>query len=276
VLLDQRDANEQLLLAALRAQADAEDAHSGRIVAEDESDLLRMKAAELAVTAEFRERLLGIIGHDLRNPLNAMVVAAKLLIERNSFQERDAWLANRIVNSGQRMCRMIDQLANFTRVRLGGGFELDLTLCDLSHICRSVVEELQLSSGIEIQFSAVDDPIEGRWDADLLAEVLSNVIGNATDHATLGTPVLVRLRAEGLWVVVDIQNEGACIPPELLATLFDAFRRAQTDDRRETGHLGLGLYISREIALSHGGSLGVKSADGKTKFSLRLPRVPRA
>jgi signal transduction histidine kinase len=274
VLRDQLEANERLVLAALRAQEEAEDARSGRILAEDESDGLRVTAAELVATAEFRERLLGIIGHDLRNPLNTIVVAAQLLAEGGGLQKRDVGLASRIVDSGRRMGRMIDQLANFTRARLGGGFELDLAQCDLAAICRNVVEESRLSSGAQISFDTVGDLV-GRWDADRLAEVLSNLIGNAADHAASGTPVLVRAHDEGSWIVTQIQNEGVCIPPELVPTIFDAFRRARKDARRDSGHLGLGLYISREIALSHGGSLAVKSANGETTFSLRLPRLPK-
>jgi signal transduction histidine kinase len=274
VLLDQLEANEQLLLAALRAQEDAEDAHSGRIMAEDENDGLRTTAAQLVATAEFRERLLGIIGHDLRNPLNTIVVAAQLLAGGGKLQKQDEWLASRIVDSGRRMGRMIDQLANFTRARLGGGFDLDLALCDLATICRNVVEESRLSSGAQISFVTTGDLV-GRWDADRLAEMLSNLIGNAADHAASGTPVLVRAHDDGSWIVAEIENEGACIPPELIPTIFEAFRRARKDARRDSGHLGLGLFISREIAISHGGSLDLKSADGKTTFSLRLPRLPK-
>lgn len=272
LVLDQREANEQLLLAALRAHEDAEEAHSSRIVAEDESDVLRVKAAELVATAEFRERLLGIIGHDVRNPLNTMVVAAQLLENGKRLHEQDAWLANRIVESGLRIGRMIDQLANFTRARLGGGFHLDLALCDLGHICRDVVEELRLSSGAQILLTC-SGVLQGTWDADRLAEVLSNLIGNATGHATPGSSIQVNAREEGAGVVVDVHNEGACIPPKLLKTVFSAFARAQSDSRRDSGHLGLGLYISREIAVSHRGTLEVESSNGSTTFSLRLPHM---
>ena len=274
LLLEQRDANELLIIAALNAQRDAEEAHSGRIVAEDESDQLRAKAAELAEAAEFRERLLGIIGHDLRNPLQTIVVATELLQASRALPEKDQWLAQRIADSGRRMARMIDQLANFTQARLGGGFSLDLTLCDLAVICQDVVEELRLSSGVEILLIATG-ALEGRWDADRISEVLSNVIGNATSHAAAGTAVRVYARDEGSEVVVDIRNQGAPIPPAQLETIFSAFGRAQSARQRESGHLGLGLYISRQILLAHGGVLSVQSVEGNTTFSFRLPRLSR-
>ena len=273
LMIEQREANEQLLLAALRAQEDAEDAHSGRIVAEDESDLLRVKTAELAAAGELRERLLGIIGHDLRNPLTAMVMAARLL-EEALLPAQANWLAARILASGLRMQRMIDQLANFTRARIGGGFRLDLTLCDLARICQTVVEELQLSSGAPIQLTT-NGPLEGRWDADRIAEVLSNLVGNAAGHASPGSTVLVEARGNDSSVVVHVRNEGEAIPRENLEKIFSAFGRGHSDVVREDGHLGLGLYIGREIAQAHGGTLEVESSAEGTTFSLRLPRLSR-
>ena len=243
-------------------------------MAEGESDQLRVKAAELAAAAEFRERLLGIIGHDLRNPLQTIVVAAELLQAGGKLPEKDLWIVRRIADSGQRMGRMIDQLANFTRARLGGGFNLELTLCDMGVICRDVVEELRLSSGAEILFIATGRS-EGRWDGDRISEVLSNLIGNATNHATPGTPVRVYARDEGSDVVVDVRNEGTDIAPERLESIFSAFGRPQSERQRENGHLGLGLYISREILVAHQGVLDVQSAAGKTTFSFRLPRLAR-
>ncbi len=268
VLRDQLEANEQLVLAALRAQEDAEAARSGRVSAEVESDALR-------AAAQFRERLLGIIGHDLRNPLNSIVVAAQLLAEGNNLPGRGAWLASRIIESGQRMGRMIDQLANFTRARSGGGFELELAPCDLAHICRNVMEELQLGSTRQIRVAVLGN-VCGTWDRDRIAEVLSNLMSNALDHAATSTGVVVRLHEDNGWVVAEVENEGPNIAPELVDSIFNAFRRTRTDVQREAGHLGLGLYISREIALAHGGSLEVQSASGRTTFSLRIPRFPPA
>jgi len=273
LLLDQREANEHLLLAALRAQEDAEDAHSGRIIAEDESDLLRSKAAELAATADLRERLLGIVGHDLRNPLNAMLMAAQLL-EEARLPAQANWLAAHIMASGLRMQRMIDQLANFTRARLGGGFRLQFVLCDLGPICKHIVDELRLTSGTPIEL-ITNGSLEGRWDADRIAEVLSNLVGNATGHASPGTTVRVSARGDDAGVVVDVRNEGEAIPPENLQKIFSAFGRGHSDVVREGSHLGLRLYISREIALAHGGTLDVASSAANTTFSLRLPRLSR-
>jgi len=274
LLREQCEANEQLLLAALHAREDAEDAHSGRIIAEDESDILRVKAAELAATAELRERLLGILGHDLRNPLNAMLMAAQLL-EQEPPPDEAARLAKRIVSSGRRMERMIEQLTDFTRARLGGGLKLDLALCDLAEICENVVEEQQLNSGMAIRLTSASG-LEGRWDADRLTAVLSNLLANAAGHASPGTTVLVYARAEGSGVAVDVRNKGAAIPQEQLEKIFSAFARGDSEGGPTTGHLGLGLYISREIAIAHGGSLTAQASGTGTTFSLHLPRFSQS
>jgi signal transduction histidine kinase len=257
----------------LRAQEDAEDAHSGRVIAEDESDLLRVKTAELAATGELRERALGMIGHDLRNPLTAMVMAARLL-EESLLPAQANRLAARILASGLRMQRMIDQLANFTRARLGGGFRLDVMLCDLAPICRTVVEELRISSGAQIKLDT-SGPLEGRWDADRIADVLSNLVGNAIGHASPGTAVQVGARGDEAGVVVSVRNQGDAIPPENLKEIFSAFGRGQSQASCEDSHLGLGLYIGQEIARAHGGTLEVASSAQGTTFSLRLPRLSR-
>jgi len=290
VLRDQREANEQLVLAMLRAHEGADtaraellSAHEGAdtaraelLSAEDAAGVLRVSAAELRSIAELRERLLGIVGHDLRNPLNTIIMASGLLIARGELGEADSRLVHRIVNSGQRMARMIGQLVDFTRARLGGGFALTLEKADLGCVCRNIAEELRIGAQAEIRV-ATDGDLTGSFDPDRLAEVLSNLASNAVDHATPGTPVLIDAHGDGAFVVATVTNEGAAIPPELLPVIFTAFR--QMDDgaqKRSNEHLGLGLYIASEIVRCHGGSLTVRSADGTTTFTMRLPRTPEA
>jgi len=269
----QREANESLILAGLRAHEQVDDAQGALRHAEGEVSELRVRAAELRATAEFRERLLGIIGHDLRNPLNTIVMASGLLIGHGKLSDEDARLANRIVSSGQRMTRMIGQLVEFTRARLGGGFDLELQPSDLGKICQDIIEELRVASCVEVRWLGEGD-LGGIWDADRLAQVVSNLASNALDYAKPGTPVLLHAFAEGEAVVVEITNQGVCIAPELLPSIFTAFRRAQVQSHGRTGHLGLGLYIAAELVHAHGGTIEVRSADETTTFTLRLPRAP--
>ena len=268
----QRDANEKLVLTAIRSQEETDAALAARYRAELEAADVRAREQELRVTAEFRERLIGIIGHDLRNPLNTIIMASALQISRGQLTDDDARLATRVVNSGQRMKRMIDQLVEFTRARLGGGFELKLKTCHLGEVCKDIAEEIRISSSAEIR-QTVEGDLRGTWDADRVAEALSNIAGNAVDHALPGTPIRIHAYGDSQAAIVEITNQGACIPAELLPVIFKAFRSVEANTKPNADHLGLGLYIASEIVRSHGGTLGVTSSDGATTFTMRLPRT---
>jgi signal transduction histidine kinase len=250
-LRDLREANERLVLEALRASTSEDD---------------------LRVTAEFRERLIGIIGHDLRSPLNAILMAAGLLVAGDHLTDTEAQLAGRILDSGRRMKRIIAQLLDFTHARLGGGFETNLTLVDLAPLCEQIASELRLGAKAHIDVDVRGD-VTGMWDVALLGETISNLCANAVEHAKPGTPVAIDVHdAGGGAVVVAVTNFGAPIPEETMQTMFEPFR--QGTEMTRTGHLGLGLYIAREVVRSHGGSLEVESRDGSTTFTIRLPRRP--
>jgi signal transduction histidine kinase len=267
-----RDANEHLVLAALRSAEEADSERAARLAAEKASGQFKVAVDELRVTAEGRERLLATIGHDLRTPLNAMTIAAALMGARGGLSEADQQLATRIVESGGRVARMITQLTDFTQTRLAGGFTLRCDWIDLGQLCLSVAEELRIGAEVEIRQTSVGD-LRGSWDPDRLADLVSNLTGNALRYATQGTPVVIEARATEHAVIVEVTNCGASIPPALLPVIFEPFRRAKDDTRSRAGHLGLGLYIASEIARSHGGSLNVRSAQGTTTFTLSLPRT---
>lgn len=269
----QAEANEELLLAALRASEQADDAHGAQERAEQEVVSLKNLEKELLNTAEFRECLIGIIGHDLRNPLAAILITCGNLIGAGRLSEEDAQAVARIVRSGRRMARMIGQLDDFTRARAGGGFALTKSQTDLGEVCRGIIEELQIVTPVTWQQTTHGD-LSGVWDADRLAQALSNIASNAADHAASGTPALLELHGEGDWVTVAITNTGPCIPPELLPVIFSAFRRAEPGAEARNGHLGLGLFVACEITRAHGGTLNVRSSEGSTTFSMRLPRTP--
>ena len=272
---DLRDANEQLLLAGIRAQAATEDAQAGRARAEDATKRLQAIERELRSTAEFREQLLAIVGHDLRNPLGAITMAASLLVRHDKLDDADARLVARIISSGQRMTSMIAELLDFTRVRLGGGLSLRLLSIDLAEVCRNVVAELELISESPVSCELEGD-LRGTWDGNRLTQVLSNLAGNALDHATSGTGVVVKAFLDGAEVVTEVSNQGNPIAPDLLPVIFEPFRRAPKLEKSGVRNLGLDLYIANQIVLAHGGTLRVRSANGTTTFSMRLPRVAAA
>jgi len=215
--------------------------------------------------AEFREMFIGMLGHDLRNPVASIVMSASGL-RRDQLDPKDAEKAEIIIRGGQRMERMITQLLEFTRARLGGGFPIDARAGDLGKICRHVVEEFAANIQVE-----VEGDVTGTWDEDRLEEVISNLVGNAVEYARPGTAVIVRAYAHGPEVVVEIVNQGDPIPADILPFIFQPFRRARPEPS-VTGNLGLGLYIAHEIAHAHGGTLDAHSADGRTTFVMRLPR----
>jgi signal transduction histidine kinase len=258
-----RDANEALLLALVRADEALESARG-------ETEVAHAREAELRVIAQFRETLLGIVGHDLRNPLNAIFMATKLLTSR-PLTESDAKLVGHILSSSQRMKRIIAQLLEFTRARLGGGFPLQLANADLGAICDEIVAEVQLANPARIEVHRTGD-LRGRWDTDRLSTMVSNIIGNALEHSTPRTPIVVDIRADGGDVTLAVTNQGATIPPEFLPHIFDPFRQAEPNAPRPAGNLGLGLYIAHQVVTSHEGRLGVSSQNGVTTFTVRLPR----
>jgi len=241
-------------------------------------DITERKRAEIQLAdslnrerslAEFRELFIGVLGHDLRNPLAAIVMSAAGLLRGDRLDQRDAEKAALIIRGGHRMQRMIAQLLDFTRARLGGGFPTEAKPADLREVCRNVVDEFEAS----IQLEAEGD-LTGTWDPDRLAEALSNIAGNAIEHAAPGTPVVVKARADGPDVVVEVSNQGAPIPEDVLPFIFEPFRRARQRERSATGNLGLGLYIAQQIVNSGSGTLVAYSTDGQTTFSMRLPRHP--
>ena len=215
MLLDQREANEQLVLAGIRAQELTDLAKAAQARAELVTKKLHESERELRATAEFREQLLGIVGHDLKNPLAAISMSAQfLVIEGDSDREKVAKLGAFILRSVHRMDGMIKQLFGFTRARLGGGVPLTLGPNDLRPLCDHAVEELALTSAVAIEKEFHGDTT-GTWDGERLIEALSNLVANAIDYATPGTAVVVKAYGQGEHAVVEVANHGNPIPEEL-------------------------------------------------------------
>lgn len=217
-----------------------------------------------------REDVLGIVGHDLKNPLNAISVAVQMLQRRQSLPPELAQLVVRIASAAERARRLISDLLDFTQARVGS---LPVTLgpVALHEVARAVVEEAALAHpDREVRHVALGEA-SGRWDAARVAQALTNLLTNALQYSPPGTPVTVTSRAVDGEVLVEVHNTGAPIPPELFPALFEAYRRGR---RNEGGNLGLGLFVTRQIARAHGGDVEVRSSEGEgTTFTLRLPRV---
>jgi signal transduction histidine kinase len=251
----------------------------GRIVSAVSTyrDITARKRAQLAVEqeAQFRERFIAILSHDLRNPLAAILNSAQLLLQRD-IDEPLRRAAARITTSAERMSRMISDLMDLARSRQGGGIPIARRAASLRALCLEVIEELRVVyPNCDLRLEA-DTAAMGSWDGDRLAQAVSNVAANAVLYGRKGGPVRVKLADEGDEIVVSIRNEGEPIPRELLFHLFDPFRRGEAPAGQRSGGLGLGLFIAREVVLAHGGSIDVRSDDSGTTFDLRLPRQERA
>lgn len=235
---------------------------------------LEAERQQLRHALEFRDRVLGIVSHDLRNPLNAITLSAAMLLRRGNLDERVKQNLQRIVSASDRAHRLIRDLLDYTRARLGGGIPLEPRPCDLGEVTQQVVEEVALAFPERtLHFlRATERDLRGEWDPDRLAQVVTNLTRNAVQHSPSGTPVRVTVHADERSVGVDVHNEGPPIAPELLPTLFEPFTQGP-DRRAHEGNVGLGLYISRELARAHGGRLEVESREeAGTTFRLVLPR----
>ncbi|OJH40136.1 GAF domain-containing sensor histidine kinase [Cystobacter ferrugineus] len=223
--------------------------------------------------AEFEEQLIGIVSHDLRNPLNAIILSVATLMRQENLSERQAKGLARIQSSAERAARMIRDLLDFTRARLGGGIPLQRGPCDIHGLSRQVVEEVRLAHpGREVHHEA-SGPGEGQWDGDRLLQVITNLANNALAYSPPDTPVRVETRGEDGAVLIRVHNLGAPIPPELLPRLFEPLTRGKEKAGTSSRSIGLGLYIVNHIVHAHGGSVEVRSnADEGTTFTVRLPR----
>ena len=230
---------------------------------------------QLQNTVRFSEMFVGILGHDLRNPLSAITTSAQHLLRR-SADEKIVTPAGRILASAERMARMIDQILDFTRIRLGAGLSLHPKEMDLLKVLLSSRDELQTvhpNATIEVESSG---DLRGTWDKDRLEQVISNLIGNAMQHGQPGEKIMVRLDGSAPELVSwSVRNAGV-VDPAIVAVLFEPFRGSSQKGVSSRG-LGLGLYITQQIVNAHGGQIGVET-DGAagTIFTVRLPRHPPA
>ncbi len=225
---------------------------------------------ELSRAVHISEMFVGVLSHDLRTPLSAILAGAHLLggeLDRATVTR----VVSRVVSSGQRMGRMIDQLLDFTRARLGEGIPLAREGVDIAQLASEAVEEGKATTpGALLRLTSRGDPA-GAWDRDRIWQILSNLVGNAVQHGDRAASVDIDVDGtDGERVVVSIENQGA-IPAVLLPVIFNPFR-GTVEKRGKPSGLGLGLYVARQIALAHGGDLKVKSSGSTTTFVLTLPR----
>jgi signal transduction histidine kinase len=214
-----------------------------------------------------KDLFLGAVGHDLRNPLNAITFASMMMLRRSHLGVDDCrLLAEKVARAGQRMHRIVEDILDLTRREFAGAISLAREAMDLGELCRVVVDEHRLVRPGRVIGLDVLGAVRGSWDPERLGRVVSNLVGNALEHQT--GQVQVRVRDSGERVVLEVENGGPPIDANVLPTLFEPFRRG---DSRASG-LGLGLYIVREIVQAHHGSVDVDSSVDGTTFRVELPK----
>jgi PAS domain S-box-containing protein len=243
------------------------------------TDITDQKRAqeELARALVFREQVMGILGHDLRNPLGAVRALASLLLRRDDVPPSAHASLGEIDRAVRRMLEMIGTLLDFTDGRFKGALPIAPVPADLHEVCRNVIDELRAADPRRSIHVALEGDGRGTWDPARLAQVVSNLVANALEHGVRGAPVRVTVRGDHQQVAVTVENQGA-IPPELRAVLFEPFcSGSRLRDASHARGLGLGLYIVDLVVRAHGGSVSFESnAERGTAFTVRLPRAAGA
>jgi len=225
------------------------------------------RIVEADASLQRKDTNIGILAHDLRNPLAAIVTGAHMLARLPEAPEKTHRIAERINQSARRMTVMIRDILDYTRGRLGGGIPLKRQPTDLVALSQSVIEEIRAGHPKARIEAEMADKLIGDWDPARIEQALSNLIANAVQH---GGPDVRLVAAEEApdTVVVTVRNGGHPIPEAQLPSLFEAFKKG---DNNPAG-LGLGLFITREIVHAHQGSIDVSSSAAGTVFTFRLPR----
>jgi len=223
--------------------------------------------------SELREQFIAILGHDLRNPLQAIYATSTLLERKLDGNMALAAMADRIRTNARRMSSLINDVLDLARGRLGGGICINLDIVeDLDAGLQAVVKELQDGQPARQILANIGVSRRVRCDLGRVQQVASNLISNALVHGAPGSPVRVTARADGQDLIFEVwnANAGEPIPEESYGRMFEPFWRASGSDNRQG--LGLGLYICSQIVRAHGGQLSVSSScEGGTTFSARLP-----
>ena len=230
-------------------------------------------AKEMAQALAFRDQVMGIVGHDLRNPLAAVLGIAGLAQLDSSLSNKAREQIAQMERSAQRMKELVETLLDFTRTRFAGKLPVSPCMTDLRDVCARVVSELAVGRPDREITLDTDGDSTGMWDPSRIAQVISNLVGNALSHGDRAAPIRLRIVGAPDEVRLDVHNRGPAIAPDILPVLFEPFRRGRGADDRAPRGLGLGLHIAKQIVAAHGGAIAVRSdADSGTTFSVTLPR----
>lgn len=224
-----------------------------------------------------RDMFLAILGHDLRNPLHSIGMTAHMVPLIANDPAETLACSHQIKRSVAVMERMIGDLLDYTRTRLGAGMPVNPAPLNLAALAHELIAEYRAAHPERAIDFRTDGDLNGLWDGDRVRQAISNLMGNALQHGSDGSPVTLTLRGEKLNVLIDIHNGGAPIPRGEIPKIFDPLTRGTSMECPKTsraGSIGMGLYIAREVAKSHGGRIDVTSTvEQGTSFTIDLPRT---
>jgi signal transduction histidine kinase len=255
--------------------------------AQDIADMIRFNESidqELAESVNFytdrvaqsRELVVGILGHDLRSPLQAIALSTELSLHMGELNERQTMLSKKVLESTHRMSALINDLLDVTRARFGAGLPVVPAMMNMGTVAEQIVDEVRVvhpQRAIELSLSGF---LGGEWDKARIGQVFSNLLNNAMQYGSHSVPVRVGVMGDPKAVTITVGNDGVPIPADKIKMIFDALTRIVNDVDVVTmsGNLGLGLYITKEVVVAHGGTIEVTSSEAEgTIFTACLPRA---
>ena len=242
------------------------------------TDLTERTVAErsLRERAHFEQQLIGIVGHDLRSPLQSILLSATVLLRQEELDARALRNVTRIRTAAERAERMIRDLLDFTQARLGGGIPIERKEVDVHALIREVVDEMEANFPERELRVKLEGERHARLDRDRMAQVLTNLLTNALKYSPEGSPVRVSAEGRPEALVLTVRNAGEPVPAERLPHLFKPMQRATHVEDKTGRSVGLGLFIVQHLVEAHGGTVRVSSSlEEGTAFTVHLPRQAR-
>ncbi len=225
-----------------------------------------------------KDLFIGILSHDLRSPVQAIMLSAELILHLGGLSERQTMLANSSLESAQRINALIDNLLDVTRARFGATLPVVRSLTDIGFVGHQVVDEMRVLYPTRKIVLDTSGELKGKWDKARIGQVFSNLLGNAIQYGFRDTPIGVAITGHLEAVEIAVHNSGRPISPDKLNMIFNPLTRAPSGAHGQSGpaNLGLGLFITKEIVEAHGGTIQVASSEENgTTFTVRLPRAKR-
>jgi signal transduction histidine kinase len=272
VIVRHRETGEDRIIRYAAAPITVDNAVVGAVAIGTDVTERRAAESEEKRRAAFEQQLIGIVSHDLRNPLHTIRLSATHGL-RSVSEAGQRRVLERIVLASNRAGRMIDDLLDFTSVRFGGGLGVQRKPVNLHVLVAQVVDEMVATRPERRVATEVSGDGGGLWDEDRLVQVLQNLVGNALQHTSEDVAVRVRTRGDAERVILDVHNGGPPIASDDLPSLFEPFQRGRGARSGAGRSMGLGLYITCHIVQAHGGTVTVRSTSEEgTTFTVTLPR----